>query len=328
MKCPHCGQEHPDSFRFCPMTGQSIAPQFKACSNEQCRDFGKYILPLVSKFCPSCGKPLDAQTNEIPNATSANNAQSRTDDPQDSTDTDDMLTFSVGGVHFNMMLVEHGEFWMGSSIEDEKAEEFEIPRHKVILTEDYYIGETPVTQDLWMAIMVSNPSYYKGGDRPVESVSWNDCQKFITELNRRLSSELAATGMKFRLPTEAEWEFAARGGNYSVDCEYAGSDDPCDVAWFSDNDDLCETHRVAQLESNELGLYDMCGNVEEWCQDRFCFYSHKTQTNPIGAGHDMRRVVRGGCYFNEAQDCRVSSRFWYDPTETEDSVGFRLVLSK
>lgn len=208
---PHCGQEHPDNFRFCPMTGQSIAPQFKACSNKQCRDYGKYILPLVSKFCPSCGKPLDAQTSEEPNSTTANNAhtqangvpnstsaysaQPRTDNTQDSNDSDDKLTFSVGGVHFNMILVEHGEFRMGETKNQEAAEVYEEPVHKVILTEDYYIGETQVTQDLWMAIMVSNPSRYKGGDRPVESVNWNDCQKFITELNRRLSSELAATGM-------------------------------------------------------------------------------------------------------------------------------------
>lgn len=305
MICPHCGQEHPDSFQFCPNTGQRMTPQFKACSNKSCPDYGKYILPLDSRFCPSCGKPLDSQIVETGNA-------------------NDILEFTVEGVSFCMILVEHGRFMMGATEEQEGPADDEKPAHEVIITRDYYIGETQVTQELWNAIMEDNPSYFEVDDRPVESVSWIVCQKFIRALNRKLRTTLA--GWKFRLPTEAEWEFAARGGNNSLGYQYAGSDDLCEVAWCSDNSDD-ETHSVAELEPNELGIYDMSGNVWEWCQDWYGEYSCSTQANPTGPSDGNYRVIRGGCWDANAFDGRLSFRDIVI-NDKYDNVGFRLVLSR
>ena len=161
-------------------------------------------------------------------------------------------TFMVNGVAFKMVKVAGGTFQMGATSEqgsDAFDDEIPIP--------DYYIGQTEVTQELWEAVMGSNPSYFKGDNqRPVENVSWKDCQEFIEKLNR-------LTGKNFRLPTEAEWEYAARGGNKSRGYKYSGSDNPDAVAWYKDNS-RGETHPVAQKQSNELGLYDMSGNVCEW----------------------------------------------------------------
>ena len=149
MKCPYCGQEHPGSFQFCPNTGQRLTPQFKACINKQCLDYGKYILPLDSRFCPSCGKPLDNQIGENDNGNEAN----------------DILRFSINGIYFNMILVEHGSFTMGATSELEGVCPDEMPAHKVTLTKDYYMGETQVTQALWEAIMGGNPSKFKGKEK-------------------------------------------------------------------------------------------------------------------------------------------------------------------
>lgn len=309
MKCPHCGQEHPDNFQFCPVTGQRLVPQFKACSNDQCLDYGKYILPLDSKFCPSCGSPLGGSADETDNTNK----------------TDGMLEFNVDGVSFNMILVEHGSFMMGATEEQEDPYDDEKPVHKVILTKDYYIGETQVTQALWTAIMGNNPSCFEGDDRPVEYVSWNDCQRFVGALNRKLRTELA--GKKFRLPTEAEWEFAARGGNKSDGYQYAGSDDLCEVAWCCENSGN-ETHPVAELKPNELGIYDMSGNVEEWCQDWYGAYSHNTQTNPVGPNDGAARVGRGGSWNNVARDCRLSCRGHDTLDYCISIIGLRLVLSE
>ena len=309
MKCPHCGQDHPDNFQFCPVTGQRLVPQFKACSNDQCLDYGKYILPLDSKFCPSCGSPLGGSVDETDNTNK----------------TDGMLEFNVDGVSFNMILVEHGSFMMGATEEQEAPYDDEKPVHKVILTRDYYIGETQVTQALWTAIMGNNPSHFSGDDRPVESVSWDDCQRFVGALNRKLRTELA--GKKFRLPTEAEWEFAARGGNKSDGYQYAGSNDLCEVAWWGKNSGG-ETHPVAELKPNELGIYDMSGNVWEWCQDCYDDYPHNTQTNPVGPNDGARRVSRGGSWFNGAGGCRLSCRNYFTPDDCDESMGLRLVLSE
>ncbi|MDY5666990.1 MAG: SUMF1/EgtB/PvdO family nonheme iron enzyme [Alloprevotella sp.] len=306
MKCPHCGQEHPDNFQFCPMTGQRIALQYKACTNEQCPDFGKYILPLDSRFCPSCGKALEDQMISEKNS---------------------KLEFEVDGVSFNMILVEHGQFLMGATDEQENPDDEEKPVHKVVLTKDYYIGETQVTQALWTAIMGDNPSCYDDEeDKPVESVSWIDCQKFIRALNRKLRSELGEK--KFRLPTEAEWEFAARGGNKSEGYQYAGSDEIDDVAWYADNAGADGTNLVAELEANELGLYDMCGNVDEWCQDWYEEYSYNPQINPTGPCNGDGRVIRGGNFCSPDNSCRLSYRDLLAPDEDSFNLGFRIVLSE
>jgi formylglycine-generating enzyme required for sulfatase activity len=202
----------------------------------------------------------------------------------------------------NMVYVEGGTFKMGATSEQKsEAGLDEIPAHKVTLS-SFSIGRYEVTQEEWQAVMGSNPSYFKGSKRPVEEVSWNDCQEFIRRLN-------AMTGKHFRLPTEAEWEYAARGGNRSQGYKYSGSDNLNSVAWYRDNSGET-THDVGQKSPNELGIYDMSGNVFEWCQDWYWmdYYSFSPQTNPMGPSSVSSRVFRGGSWHFNAGNCRVSCR--------------------
>ena len=194
-------------------------------------------------------------------------------------------TYTVNGVSFNMVQVDGGTFTMGGTAEQEKPYNNEKPTHQVTLS-SYLIGETEVTQELWQAVMGSNPSEFPGNKRPVEKVSWYDCQEFIKKLNQQ-------TGARFRLPTEAEWEFAARGGNRSNHTQYAGSRDIGAVAWYGDNSGS-STHDVATKKPNELGLYDMSGNVWEWCNDWYGSFSSTSQTNPKGPSSGSNRMLRGG----------------------------------
>ena len=234
------------------------------------------------------------------------------------------LTFTVGGVSFKMQMVEGGSFTMGCTSEQGgDCESDENPSHQVTLS-DYYIGQTEVTQGLWRAVMGSNPSYFPKGDNyPVEQVSWNDCQDFIRKLNNMLSSEL--DGKRFCLPTEAQWEYAARGGKKSGHYKYAGSNNIGSVAWYRDNSGS-DTHPVGQKVANELGLYDMSGNVWEWCQDWYGSYTGGSQTNPTGAASGSRRVDRGGSLIDVAGSCRVSFRNRGVPGLRNINLGLRLVL--
>ena len=227
-------------------------------------------------------------------------------------------TITVNGVSFTMIAVQGGTFTMGATAEQgSDAYSDEKPTHKVTLS-DYMIGETEVTQELWKAVMGTNPSYFKGTNLPVEYVSWEDCQNFIAELN-------AMTGKQFRLPTEAEWEFAARGGNKSNGFKYSGSGSIDKVAWYDGNSSN-KTHPVKQKQANELGLYDMSGNVWEWCQDWYGSYSSSAQTNPTGPSSGSNRVFRGGSWNCYATCCRVSFRYSIAPTYTSYSLGLRLAL--
>ena len=228
-------------------------------------------------------------------------------------------TFTVNGVSFTMVGVEGGTFTMGATSEQGTSDPYddEYPTHSVTLS-DFAIGETEVTQELWQAVMGNNPSYFSGTNLPVEYVTWNDCQTFISRLN-------SLTGKNFRLPTEAEWEYAARGGNKSRGYKYAGSNTLSDVAWYSDNSSS-KTHPVKQKQANELGLYDMSGNVHEWCQDWFGTYSSSAQTNPTGPASGSNRVFRGGSWYSNAGYCRVSSRYYITPTYYYNNLGFRLAL--
>ena len=226
----------------------------------------------------------------------------------------------VGNVQFKMMPVAGGKFMMGA---DEKQASWaaadEKPVHEVALS-DYYIGQYPVTQGLWREVMGSNPSDNKAGDDyPVENVSWKDCQEFIKKLNDR-------TGLAFRLPREAEWEYAARGGKKSRGYKYAGSDNLDEVAWYADNSGN-RTYPEGRKSPNELGLYDMSGNVWEWCRDWYGPYKAEAQTNPTGPQSGGLRVLRGGGYWSNARSCRVSSRSYNGPGYRGDNCGLRLVLS-
>ena len=216
---------------------------------------------------------------------------------QDNSSTDEV--FAVGGVFFTMKFVQGGSFWMGAP-SDVWFDYIEKPCHKVTLS-DFYMGETEVTQELWQAVMGSKPSVWREGDDfPVEEVSWDDCQVFIRKLNQM-------TGKNFRLPTEAEWEYAAQGGKKGKDYSYAGSNDIDKVAWYSGNSNG-QTHAVKGMRPNGLGLYDMSGNVAEWTGDYFAMYDKKAQTNPTGPEKGNGRVYRGGDYQSEAGYCRVLCR--------------------
>ena len=230
-------------------------------------------------------------------------------------------TFKVKGVEFTMVAVEGGTFSMGLN----DGYSSEKPVHQVTL-DSYCIGQTEVTQALWQAVMGSNPSYFKGTSNPVEQVSYNDCKDFINQLNTLLEEQLPH-GRKFRLPTEAEWEFAARGGNKSKGCKYSGSNSISTVAWYDGNSGGT-THPVKQKASNELGLYDMSGNVWEWCSDWFdyYYYSSSPQNNPKGPGSGSTRVFRGGSWHNNEQRCRSAERNNHVPGARSFHYGLRLAF--
>ena len=218
----------------------------------------------------------------------------------------------------NMVRVEGGTFTMGATSEQgSDAYVSEKPAHQVTLS-SFSIGKYEVTQEEWQAVMGSNPSKFKGAKLPVERVSWTDCQEFIRKLN-------ALTGKRFRLPTEAEWEYAARGGNRSRGYKYAGSDNLGSVAWYTDNPSS-QTHPVGQKSPNELGLYDMSGNVWEWCQDWRGEYSSNAQTNPAGPSSGSNRVGRGGSWHSNARRCRSSYRNNGTPSDRYCTLGLRLAL--
>ena len=227
-------------------------------------------------------------------------------------------TFTVNGVSFNMVRVDGGTFTMGATSEQgSDAFDDEKPAHQVTLS-TYSIGETEVTQALWKAVMGNNPSKFKDDNLPVEQVSWDDCQTFISKLNEM-------TGKRFRLPTEAEWEYAARGGSKSHGYKYSGSNKIKDVAWY-DSNSRKKTHDVKTKQPNELGLYDMSGNVMEWCQDWYGSYGSDSQTNPTGATSGPDRVNRGGGWYHYASVCRVSFRGYNTPSYRFNYLGLRLAF--
>ena len=230
-------------------------------------------------------------------------------------------TFNVNGVSFDMAEVEGGTFTMGATEEQgSDVSDNEKPAHQVMLS-PYYIGKTEVTQELWEAVMGSNPSFFSGNkNRPVENVSWDDCQVFINKLN-------GLTGKSFRLPTEAEWEYAARGGKKSKGYKYSGSNTIDDVAWY-DTNSAGTTHPVSSKAPNELGLYDMSGNVWEWCSDWYgkSYYEESPEPNPTGPKVGTLRVKRGGDWYFSANKCRVSYRNSNSQHYQTSENGLRLVL--
>ena len=229
--------------------------------------------------------------------------------------------FTVRGVSFTMVAVAGGTFNMGS--DDREVWFWKKTAHSVTLG-DYYIGETEVTQALWQAVMGNNPSFFKGSNNPVECVSYNNCKDFINKLNTLLAGQLPA-GRKFRLPTEAEWEFAARGGNKGKNnnYKYSGSNSIDAVAWYRDNSNK-QTHPVKQKQPNELGIYDMTGNVWEWCNDWYENYPTVSRTNPQGPSSGSYRVLRGGSWHGGAVDC--SDRNNNIPENCSNNFGLRLAF--
>ena len=242
----------------------------------------------------------------------------------------DNMVLSVGGVSYTMVYVQGGTFTMGATSEQgREAYDDENPAHSVTLS-SYYMGETEVTQALWQAVMGTTVSQQRdkankewtlcgeGGNLPMYYISWDECQEFVNRLN-------SLTCQQFRLPTEAQWEYAARGGAKSRGYKYSGSNDIGSVAWYRDNSSL-KTHPVKTKQPNELGLYDMNGNVNEWCQDWYGLYSSGSQTNPTGASSGSDRVCRGDSWSDSAGGCRVSRRNYNTPSGRLSILGLRLAL--
>lgn len=243
----------------------------------------------------------------------------------------DNLTFMLNGVTFKMIYVKGGTFAMGCTSEQGRdCYNDEKPSHTVTVS-DFYIGETEVTQALWEAVMESPPIYIggwkskygKGSDYPAYGVGWEQCREFCTRLNNMLSGQLPS-GYRFALPSEAQWEYAARGGSKSRGYKYSGSNSLRDVAWSTD-DNSWTAYPVKGKQANELGLYDMSGNVWEWCSDWFGSYNNSSQTNPTGPSSGTSRVFRGGSSGCD-RFCRVSQRNHFYPDRAYSAVGFRICI--
>ena len=234
--------------------------------------------------------------------------------------TEEEITLTLpGGTELKMRLILAGKFRMGS----ENGDVNEKPVHEVTISKPYYLGKYEVTQAQWRAVMVNNPSEYQGDSRPVECVSWNDAMDFCRKMNDLCQNSLPP-GYRFDLPTEAQWEYACRGGNLSRNYLYSGSNTLDNVAWC--DEDEGSTHPVGEKSPNELGIYDMTGNVWEWCRDWYGNYPNESVTDPVGPSSGSRRVHRGGCWINGAGYCRSANRGSSDPSDRGHDLGFRLAV--
>ena len=268
--------------------------------------------PAVTKPKPAAKPKAKPKAKPVPRRNSTHHSSNTSSTVSLSTELNKLIN--------NMVYVSGGTFTMGGTSEQgSDAYDDEKPTHSVTLS-SYYICKYEVTQALWRAVMGNNPSNFKGDNLPVECVSWDDCQTFINRLN-------SYTGRNFRLPTEAEWEFAARGGNYSRHYKYSGSNYISDVAWYDGNSNN-RTHPVGTKQANELGLYDMSGNVWEWCSDWYGSYSSYSQNDPTGPNSGSDRVKRGGGWIFNARFCRSSLRIYDSPGSRYFVLGLRLVLSQ
>ncbi|MDO4586197.1 MAG: formylglycine-generating enzyme family protein [Planctomycetia bacterium] len=220
---------------------------------------------------------------------------------------------TVNGVDYAFRWCPPGSFMMGSP--EGEGLRMEIPQHRVTLTKGFWMLETKVTQEMWESVMGDNPSNFKGLNLPVETVSWDDCQEFCEKLSQQ-------SGFKIQLPTEAQWEYACRAGTTG---EYSGTGNLDEMGWYYGNSDT-KTHPVGEKKPNAWGLFDMHGNVWEWCQDRYEVYSDSAVTDPTGPDSGSNRVVRGGSWYSFAEDCRSANRFYDTPTYRGNRLGLRLVF--
>ncbi|WP_370477054.1 formylglycine-generating enzyme family protein [Tamlana flava] len=233
----------------------------------------------------------------------------------------DNISAVIKNLEESMVIVKGGTFTMGCNNKQNGCSDDEKPSHQVIL-DDFTIGKYEVTQEQWKAIMENNPSYHSDCDNcPVEKVSWTNVQNFIRKLNQ-------LTGKHYRLPTEAEWEYAAIGGTKSGDYKYSGSNTLNTIAWYEGNSDN-KTHKVGSKQANELGLYDMTGNVSEWCADWYgeIYYTNSPLKNPKGPSSGTARVFRGCNYAYSADSCRITFRDTTNPAWMYEFLGFRLILN-
>jgi len=276
--------------------------------------------PVVAT-CPKCGKP------NVLICTACGLCGGCGNHEKCSADTSNAHT-AFKSLGIEMVRVEGGTFQMGSTIGS-----CEDPVHSVTVS-SFYIGKYPVTQKEWKKIMGSNPSEFKGSLRPVENISWYDAVEFCNKLSQKegLTPAYKVSGANvscnweadgYRLPTEAEWEFAARGGNLSRGYKYSGSNNLDEVGWYHNNSDE-ETRIVGEKEPNELGIYDMTGNVREWCWDLCGAYSSESQTNPRGPSTGSARVSRGSSCRSNDGECLVAYRYYYPPDFSGVTLGFRL----
>jgi formylglycine-generating enzyme required for sulfatase activity len=227
------------------------------------------------------------------------------------------ITNSIG---MELVLIPAGSFRMGGDKKLEQAEDHETPRHIVKISKTFYMGKYEVTQSQWSEIMNNNPSEFKEDIRPVERVSWNDVQEFIQKLNNKEETN------KYRLPTEAEWEYAARADTKSTYCFSSDIKTLSQYAWYRKNSEG-KTHPIGQLKPNAWGLYDVHGNVHEWCQDWFDrnYYSQSPSNSPLGPSSGLAKVLRGGDWGSENWYCRCASRSLSSPDRRSNRLGFRLV---
>ena len=229
----------------------------------------------------------------------------------------ELITNSIG---MDLVLLPAGSFVMGGDWDAEQADENELPQHEVTFNQPFYIGRTPVTQSQWEAVMGTNPSEFRDSSHPVETVSHEDAAKFLKQLNQ------SEDNPGYRLPTEAEWEYAARAGSASTYCFGPQVAKLHEYAWFQKNSARA-THPVGQLAPNDWGLYDMHGNVHEWCADWFdrTYYARSPGTDPRGPRKGVARALRGGDWGSEAWYCRCAIRSLSAPTRRSPRVGFRIV---
>ncbi|MDI6402490.1 SUMF1/EgtB/PvdO family nonheme iron enzyme [Balneolaceae bacterium ANBcel3] len=309
MNCKICKTELQSNVKFCPECGTKVVP-LCTCGNQ---------LSGNEKFCSKCGNPT-GKPSSVPHPISSSSQAKLLDagvrevaemDGEEHYEKEPDQSHLYG----EMVFVQGGRFHRGN-----EAIRNAMPVHEVEL-DDFYIGKYPVTQAQWKAVMGTNPCHFYGDDRPVEKVNWEDAQQFIRKLS-------ILTGKSFRLPTEAEWEYAARGGQMSQGYIYSGSDNLDDVGWFEDNSGA-ETHPVGQKKPNELGIYDMSGNVYEWCNDWYHseYYKKSSPRNPQGPSKGDFRLFRGGSWRIGSDYCRCAYRASSFPGYWFSYVGFRLVCS-